>query len=111
MNVLIAQRFLSFEQLCRQGRYQEYVQTGVHLSPLPLSKLPGHRIHLGSPRMPSRRKINLGAIRASLNLICPKCQGEITPAQILRITFEEIKCPHCDSIVKPQRKELPKESY
>jgi len=35
----------------------------------------------------------------------------IKPSQILRITFEEIKCPFCDSIVKPQRKELPKESY
>jgi len=61
--------------------------------------------------MPARRKYNLEAIRASLNLICPKCQAEIEPSQILRITFEEIKCPHCDSIVKPQRKELPKESY
>jgi len=59
--------------------------------------------------MPSRRKINLEAIRASLNLICPKCQNEITPSQILRITFEEIKCPHCDSVVKPQRKESKEE--
>jgi len=51
--------------------------------------------------MPSRRKINLEAVLASLNLICPKCQAEIGPSQILRITFEEPKCPHCDSIVKP----------
>ena len=61
--------------------------------------------------MSAGRKYNLEAIRASLNLICPKCQAEIEPWQILRITFEEIKCPHCDSIVKPQKKELPKESY
>src|SRR5215467_10721639 len=31
------------------------------------------------------------------------------PSQILRITFEEINCPHCDSIVKPQRKKSKKE--
>jgi len=57
--------------------------------------------------MPSRKKIDLQKIRASLNLICPICQCEITPGQILRITFEEINCPHCDSIVKPQKKQAP----
>jgi len=57
--------------------------------------------------MPSGKKINLEAIRATLNLICPKCTAEIEPSQILRINFEEIKCPHCDSIVKPQRKRVP----
>jgi transposase-like protein len=57
--------------------------------------------------MPSRKKINLPAILASLNLVCPKCQAEIEPAQIIRIKFEEINCPHCDSIVKPQRMPVP----
>jgi hypothetical protein len=57
--------------------------------------------------MPARRKINIEAIRASLNLICPKCQAEIEPSQILRITFEEIQCPYCDSVVKPLKKQVP----
>jgi len=56
--------------------------------------------------MQYRRKINLEAIRATLDLICPKCQAEIEPSQILRINFEEIKCPHCDSRVKPLKKEV-----
>jgi hypothetical protein len=55
-------------------------------------------------------KINLRKIRATLNLVCPKCQAEIEPSQIMRVNFEEIKCPFCDSIVKPQKKQAPAES-
>jgi len=35
--------------------------------------------------MPSRRKINLEMILASLNLICPKCQAEIEPSLVCAI--------------------------
>jgi len=31
---------------------------------------------------------------------------KIEPSQIIRINFEEIKCPFWDSIVKPQKKQV-----
>jgi predicted RNA-binding Zn-ribbon protein involved in translation (DUF1610 family) len=45
--------------------------------------------------MPSRKKINLEKVKASLDHVCPKCGGLITPAQVRRIDFERIECPVC----------------
>jgi ribosomal protein S27AE len=45
--------------------------------------------------MPSRKKINLEKVRASLDAVCPKCGNLIPPAEVRRIDFERIECPLC----------------
>ena len=42
-----------------------------------------------------RGKINLQKVLASLNTPCPKCGHLITPAEIKRVSWEEIECPTC----------------
>ena len=54
--------------------------------------------------MPARKKIDLQKVLASLNTPCPKCGLEITPAEINRVRWEEIKCPKCGLVFDPQRK-------
>jgi hypothetical protein len=46
-----------------------------------------------SPLMPSRKKIDMEKVRASLNIICPKCGRIIEPQDIKRVSWEEILCP------------------
>ena len=43
--------------------------------------------------MPSRKKINLQKVLASLYTDCTECQAKIEPAQIQRMGFYEVKCP------------------
>ena len=43
--------------------------------------------------MPSSRKINLAKVRASLDVVCPKCEKSISPAEVRRADFEHIECP------------------
>jgi hypothetical protein len=45
------------------------------------------------PRMPSRKKINLETVQASLDAVCPRCGKLIPPAEVRRIDFERIECP------------------
>jgi predicted RNA-binding Zn-ribbon protein involved in translation (DUF1610 family) len=45
--------------------------------------------------MPSRKKIDMQKVLAALKTPCPKCGHEITPAEINRVSWEEIKCPKC----------------
>jgi predicted RNA-binding Zn-ribbon protein involved in translation (DUF1610 family) len=45
--------------------------------------------------MPRGKKIDLQKVLASLNKPCPKCGHEITPAEIKRVSSDEIECPHC----------------
>ena len=52
-----------------------------------------HSPRIELPTMPSRKKINFEKVLGSLNTICPKCQSVIEPAQIRRVSFDEIKCP------------------
>jgi predicted RNA-binding Zn-ribbon protein involved in translation (DUF1610 family) len=54
--------------------------------------------------MPSRKKINLEKVRASLDAVCPKCGTLITPAQVRRIDFERIECPLCREQFVPRPK-------
>jgi hypothetical protein len=62
---------------------------------------PSPRIEL--PPMP-RGKIDLQKVLASLNKPCPGCGHQITPPEIDRVTWDEIKCPKCGLIFDPQRK-------
>jgi len=45
--------------------------------------------------MPSRKKIDLQKVLASLNTTCPKCGRVIEPQEIRRVNFEEMICPGC----------------
>ena len=45
--------------------------------------------------VPSRKKIDLEKVRASLNATCPKCGRIIEPQDIKRVSWEEILCPDC----------------
>lgn len=42
-----------------------------------------------------RGKLELQNVLASLNKTCPKCGRQITPAEIKRVSWEEIECPEC----------------
>jgi len=48
-----------------------------------------------------RGKINLEAIRASLNTICTECGYSIAPSEIMRIDFYRMKCPKCGAVFDP----------
>jgi hypothetical protein len=51
----------------------------------------------------SPREIDLQKVAASLNTVCPQCMAVIEPSQIMRINFDEIKCPWCDAMFQPQK--------
>ena len=51
--------------------------------------------------MPSRKKLNLEKVRASLDAVCPKCGGLIPPAEVRRVDFERIECPVCGERFAP----------
>jgi uncharacterized protein (UPF0212 family) len=48
-----------------------------------------------------RKKIDLAAVRACLDTICPKCGHRITPDKIVRVDWERQKCPVCGEIFEP----------
>jgi predicted RNA-binding Zn-ribbon protein involved in translation (DUF1610 family) len=49
--------------------------------------------------MPSRKKIDLEKVLASLHTPCPKCGYNIQPAEIRRVGLEMI-CPACGAQFK-----------
>jgi ribosomal protein S27AE len=55
-----------------------------------------------------KNKINRAKVLAALNTICPKCGYSISPAQIVRIDFERMRCPECGAVfvakAEPARK-------
>jgi hypothetical protein len=48
-----------------------------------------------SPLMPSRKKVDIEKVLASLNVSCPKRGRIIEPQDIQRVSWEEILCPDC----------------
>ena len=52
------------------------------------------------------RKINLEKVQASLDKVCPKCGGLISPAEVRRIDFERIECPVCGEQLAPRGAEM-----
>ena len=40
-------------------------------------------------------KINRAKVLAALNSVCPKCECSISPAEIVRIDSERMRCPKC----------------
>ena len=57
--------------------------------------------------MPSRKKINLEKIKASLFTLCTECGYKIQPAEERRIDFDHVRCPKCGAAFIPG-KELAK---
>ncbi len=51
--------------------------------------------------MPTKQKINLAKVLASLNTFCPKCGYSITPSERTHVDFEHIECPKCGERFKP----------
>jgi hypothetical protein len=42
----------------------------------------------------SRGRVDLQKVLAALNKTCPNCGYRITPAEIRRVSWDEIECPH-----------------
>jgi predicted RNA-binding Zn-ribbon protein involved in translation (DUF1610 family) len=45
--------------------------------------------------IPSKPKVDLEIVRASLNTTCPNCGRLITPGEIRRVDSERMECPQC----------------
>jgi len=45
-----------------------------------------------------KNKINLEKVLAALNTTCPSCGYSITPAEIVRIDSERMRCPKCGTV-------------
>ena len=45
--------------------------------------------------MPSRKKINIGQVRASLDTKCTLCGHAIAPSELVRLNWERCRCPKC----------------
>jgi ribosomal protein S27AE len=45
-----------------------------------------------------KNKINRAKVLAALNTICPSCGYSITPAEIVRVDAERMRCPKCGSV-------------
>ena len=48
-----------------------------------------------------RNKINRAKVLAALNTTCPSCGFSISPAEVVRIDFERMRCPKCGAIFEP----------
>jgi ribosomal protein S27AE len=45
-----------------------------------------------------KNKINRAAVMAAQNTACPSCGYSIPPAEIQRVSTEQMKCPKCGSV-------------
>jgi hypothetical protein len=44
-------------------------------------------------RLRSRKKIEMQKVLACMNTVCPKGEGVIEPAQLMRLNFEDVPMP------------------
>jgi len=54
--------------------------------------------------MPSRKKFDPIAIRATLGTECPHCGTRITPDEYKRVDWEHLECPRCGKKFEPNTK-------
>jgi hypothetical protein len=54
--------------------------------------------------VPQKQKINLGKVRASLNILCLKCRYSIAPDKLRRTDFERVVCPEYGQRLIPSPK-------
>ena len=55
-----------------------------------------------------KNKINLTKVMAALNTVCPKCEYSISPAQIMRIDCDRMRCPECGHVFAAKAEAVPK---
>jgi len=48
--------------------------------------------------MVPRKKIDLNRVLEAMNTTCPSCAHVITPAEIRRVDFEQMRCPKCGEV-------------
>jgi ribosomal protein S27AE len=51
-----------------------------------------------------RKKIDRAKVLAALNTTCPSCGYSISPAEIVRVDMQRMKCPKCGAVfdAKPE---------
>jgi predicted Zn finger-like uncharacterized protein len=49
-----------------------------------------------------KNKINRVKVLAALNAVCPSCSYSISPAEIVRIDSEKMRCPKCGHVFDSQ---------
>jgi len=50
-----------------------------------------------------KSKINLAKVLAALNTVCPSCGFSISPAEIVRVDSERMRCPKCGHVFEAGR--------
>lgn len=45
-----------------------------------------------------RKKVDLKKVLESLTTVCPSCEASISPAEIVRVDSERMRCPKCRSV-------------
>ena len=58
-----------------------------------------------------KNKINRAEVMATLNTVCPKCGNSISPAQIMRIDSERMRCPECGAVFAPKSEPVRKADF
>ena len=53
--------------------------------------------------MPTRRKPDLKRILETIHTLCIHCDYKIPPSEIRRADTENVICPKCQSIFKPEK--------
>jgi predicted RNA-binding Zn-ribbon protein involved in translation (DUF1610 family) len=56
-----------------------------------------------APTMPPQSKIDIAAIRASMDVKCPACGYMIAPSEMVRLDFEKMRCPSCCAEFVPKK--------
>jgi len=53
--------------------------------------------------MVTKKKVNLAEVLKHLNTTCTECGYSISPAEIIRPTWETVRCPKCGAVFTPNR--------
>ena len=50
-----------------------------------------------------RKKIDLKKVLESLITVCPSCGVSISPAEVMRVDAEQMRCPKCGNIFEAKK--------
>ena len=53
--------------------------------------------------MTRRSKTDIAKIRAAMDVKCPECGYSISPAEMVRLDFERMRCPMCRKEFVPMK--------
>jgi predicted RNA-binding Zn-ribbon protein involved in translation (DUF1610 family) len=54
--------------------------------------------------MPTKQKVDLAKVMASLGTVCTNCGCSIPPERVRRVDFEHVACPQCGEPFVPDSK-------